>query len=126
MSVSSRTVYSVAYRQVSRATLTSHFYPECCPGWKRFHSHNCNQGMFRYIFFFFFLHFHVHIGSFPYFMIFLFNMYIALCIQTCLNGGTCYKPNQCACPLGWRGHQCQKGNHPNAFYHNFNQHATQF
>ena len=39
-----RTVYSVAYRQVSRATPPSHFYPECCPGWQRFHSHNCNQG----------------------------------------------------------------------------------
>ncbi|XP_055007283.1 epidermal growth factor-like protein 7 [Boleophthalmus pectinirostris] len=24
-----------------------------------------------------------------------------------MNGGTCYKPNHCACPLGWRGYQCQ-------------------
>lgn len=70
-----KTVYSVAYKQVSRAALHSHLYPECCPGWKRFYSHNCNQ---------------------------------AICTQTCMNGGTCFKPNQCACPLGWRGHQCQK------------------
>lgn len=41
-----RTVYRVAYRQVSRAAPTSHFYTECCPGWRRFHSHNCNQGNF--------------------------------------------------------------------------------
>ncbi|KAA8584374.1 hypothetical protein FQN60_008159 [Etheostoma spectabile] len=38
-----KTVYSVAYRQVSRAAPPSHFYSECCPGWQRFHSHNCNQ-----------------------------------------------------------------------------------
>lgn len=70
-----KTVYSVAYKQVSTAALHSHLYQECCPGWKRFHSHNCNQ---------------------------------AVCTQTCMNGGTCYKPDQCACPLGWRGQQCQK------------------
>ncbi|KAG7498258.1 epidermal growth factor 7 [Solea senegalensis] len=69
-----KTVYSVAYRQVSRVTSPSHFYPECCPGWRRFHSHNCNQ---------------------------------AVCPQSCINGGTCFKPNQCACPLGWTGQQCQ-------------------
>ncbi|XP_019937078.2 epidermal growth factor-like protein 7 [Paralichthys olivaceus] len=69
-----KTVYSVAYRQVSRLTSPSHFYPECCPGWQRLHSHNCNQ---------------------------------AVCGQTCVNGGTCLRPNQCACPLGWTGHQCQ-------------------
>ncbi|XP_040914186.1 epidermal growth factor-like protein 7 [Toxotes jaculatrix] len=69
-----KTVYSVAYRQVSRVTSPSHFYPECCPGWRRFHSHNCNQ---------------------------------AVCGQACVNGGTCLRPNQCACPLGWTGHQCQ-------------------
>ncbi|XP_040013794.1 epidermal growth factor-like protein 7 [Xiphias gladius] len=68
------TVYSVAYRQVSRVASPSHFYPECCPGWRRFHSHNCNQ---------------------------------AVCGQACVNGGTCLRPNQCACPLGWTGHQCQ-------------------
>lgn len=70
-----KTIYSVAYKQVSAAAQHSHFYSDCCPGWKRFHSHNCNQ---------------------------------AVCAQTCLNGGTCYKPDQCACPFGWRGHQCQK------------------
>ncbi|KAM9338321.1 epidermal growth factor-like protein 7 [Symphorus nematophorus] len=70
-----KTVYSVAYRQVSRAAAPpSHFYPECCPGWRRFHSHNCNQ---------------------------------AVCGQPCANGGACLRPNQCACPLGWTGHQCQ-------------------
>ncbi|XP_029371121.1 epidermal growth factor-like protein 7 [Echeneis naucrates] len=69
-----KTVYSVAYRQVSRAASTSHSYLECCPGWRRLHSHNCNQ---------------------------------AVCGQACLNGGTCLRPNQCSCPLGWTGHQCQ-------------------
>uniref|UniRef100_A0A3Q1H489 EGF-like-domain, multiple 7 n=1 Tax=Acanthochromis polyacanthus TaxID=80966 RepID=A0A3Q1H489_9TELE len=69
-----KTTYLVAYRQVSRAASPSHFYAECCPGWRRFHSHNCNQ---------------------------------AVCGQPCLNGGTCLRPNQCACPLGWTGRQCQ-------------------
>ncbi|XP_028829220.1 epidermal growth factor-like protein 7 [Denticeps clupeoides] len=69
-----KTVYRVSYRQVSRAGPLSHYYPECCPGWQRFHSHNCNQ---------------------------------AVCVQSCVNGGTCHKPNQCACPLGWTGRYCQ-------------------
>ncbi|XP_028272979.1 epidermal growth factor-like protein 7 [Parambassis ranga] len=69
-----KTTYSVAYRQVSRTVSSAHFYPECCPGWRRFHSHNCNQ---------------------------------AVCGQPCVNGGTCLRPNQCACPLGWTGPQCQ-------------------
>ncbi|XP_013874821.1 epidermal growth factor-like protein 7 [Austrofundulus limnaeus] len=69
-----RTTYSLAYRQVSRAVPASHLYPECCPGWRRFHSHNCNQ---------------------------------AVCEQPCGNGGTCLKPNKCACPLGWTGPQCR-------------------
>ncbi|KAJ4926175.1 hypothetical protein JOQ06_008358 [Pogonophryne albipinna] len=69
-----KTVYSVAYRQVSRAAPSSGFYSECCPGWRRFHSHHCNQ---------------------------------AVCGTACENGGTCLRPNQCACPLGWTGHQCQ-------------------
>ncbi|XP_030625685.1 epidermal growth factor-like protein 7 isoform X2 [Chanos chanos] len=68
-----RTVYKVSYRQVSRAHSLSHYYPQCCPGWRRFHSHNCNQ----------------------------------VCMQACLNGGTCLKPNHCACPMGWMGHLCQ-------------------
>ncbi|XP_078145652.1 epidermal growth factor-like protein 7 isoform X3 [Centroberyx gerrardi] len=72
-----KTVYRVAYRQVSRAAPRSHSsYPECCPGWRRLHSHNCNQ---------------------------------AVCGQACVNGGTCLRPNHCACPLGWTGHQCQTG-----------------
>ncbi|XP_054467923.1 epidermal growth factor-like protein 7 [Anoplopoma fimbria] len=70
-----KTVYSVAYRQVSRAAPPSQIYSaECCPGWRRFHSHNCNQ---------------------------------AVCGQPCVNGGTCLRPNQCACPPGWTGPQCQ-------------------
>ncbi|KAM3599442.1 uncharacterized protein V6R79_005659 [Siganus canaliculatus] len=69
-----KTVYSVAYRQVTRSAPPLHFYPECCPGWRRFHSHNCNQ---------------------------------AVCGQVCVNGGTCSRPNHCACPLGWTGNQCQ-------------------
>lgn len=35
----------------------------------------------------------------------------AMCDQACENGGTCLRPNQCACPLGWTGHQCQTGKH---------------
>uniref|UniRef100_A0A3B5L4U4 Uncharacterized protein n=1 Tax=Xiphophorus couchianus TaxID=32473 RepID=A0A3B5L4U4_9TELE len=69
-----KTTYSLAYRQVSRIASASHFYPDCCPGWRRFHSHNCNQ---------------------------------ALCAEPCANGGTCLKPNKCACPPGWTGHRCQ-------------------
>ncbi|XP_014823969.1 PREDICTED: epidermal growth factor-like protein 7 isoform X1 [Poecilia mexicana] len=69
-----KTTYSLAYRQVSRIESASHFYPDCCPGWRRFHSHNCNQ---------------------------------ALCAEPCANGGTCLKPNKCACPPGWTGHRCQ-------------------
>ncbi|KAM4634410.1 epidermal growth factor-like protein 7 [Polymixia lowei] len=40
-----KTVYRTAYRQASRAAPRSHVYPECCPGWRRFHSHNCNQAV---------------------------------------------------------------------------------
>ncbi|KAL0965239.1 hypothetical protein UPYG_G00278590 [Umbra pygmaea] len=40
-----KTVYRVAYRQVTRAAPISHIYPECCPGWRRLHSHNCNQAV---------------------------------------------------------------------------------
>ncbi|KAJ8261352.1 hypothetical protein COCON_G00170750 [Conger conger] len=39
-----KTVYRVSYRQVNRVP-ASHFYPECCPGWRRVHSHNCNQAV---------------------------------------------------------------------------------
>ncbi|XP_036385042.1 epidermal growth factor-like protein 7 isoform X2 [Megalops cyprinoides] len=38
-----KTVYRVSYRQVNRVAAVSHSYPECCPGWRRVHSHNCNQ-----------------------------------------------------------------------------------
>uniref|UniRef100_A0A3P9QAG8 EGF-like-domain, multiple 7 n=1 Tax=Poecilia reticulata TaxID=8081 RepID=A0A3P9QAG8_POERE len=71
-----KTTYSLAYRQVSRIESASHFYPDCCPGWRRFHSHNCNQ---------------------------------ALCAEPCANGGTCLKPNKCACTPGWTAHRCQTG-----------------
>ncbi|KAJ8404460.1 hypothetical protein AAFF_G00337270 [Aldrovandia affinis] len=68
-----KTVYRVSYRQVNRVA-ASHSYPECCPGWRRVHSHSCNQ---------------------------------ALCTLACVNGGTCLRPNHCACPLGWAGRHCQ-------------------
>ncbi|XP_061822502.1 epidermal growth factor-like protein 7 isoform X1 [Nerophis lumbriciformis] len=69
-----KTVYTLAYRQVSRVASVSNYYPECCPGWRRFHSLNCNQ---------------------------------AVCDRTCVNGGACLRPDQCACPPGWTGHRCQ-------------------
>ncbi|XP_046900698.1 epidermal growth factor-like protein 7 [Hypomesus transpacificus] len=69
-----KTVYRLSYRQVTKATPLAHIYPECCPGWRRLHSHNCNQ---------------------------------AVCGEACVNGGTCLRPNHCACPLGWTGRLCQ-------------------
>lgn len=33
----------------------------------------------------------------------------AVCGQTCMNGGTCLRPNHCGCPLGWTGPRCQLG-----------------
>lgn len=33
----------------------------------------------------------------------------ALCNPVCRNGGTCIKPNICACPSGFYGSQCQIG-----------------
>uniref|UniRef100_A0A8C7XAN5 EGF-like-domain, multiple 7 n=1 Tax=Oryzias sinensis TaxID=183150 RepID=A0A8C7XAN5_9TELE len=80
-----KTTYSLAYRQVSRTVSTSHSVPECCPGWRRLHSTNCNQ---------------------------------AVCRHLCINGGTCQRPNLCACPPGWTGDRCQtdvdecSGKHP--------------
>ncbi|XP_061554876.1 epidermal growth factor-like protein 7 [Phycodurus eques] len=68
-----KTVYTVAYRLVSRVAYSSNFYPECCPGWRRFHSLNCNQ---------------------------------AVCDDDCLNGGSCLRPERCACPPGWTGRHC--------------------
>ncbi|MGH0125823.1 UNVERIFIED_CONTAM: hypothetical protein FKN15_024991 [Acipenser sinensis] len=32
----------------------------------------------------------------------------AVCAKPCLNGGTCVKPNRCACPPGWTGSYCRK------------------
>ncbi|TRY64911.1 hypothetical protein DNTS_024602 [Danionella cerebrum] len=40
-----KTIYRVSYRQVSRVSPNLHTYPECCPGWRRMHSHNCNQAV---------------------------------------------------------------------------------
>ncbi|CAL8277343.1 unnamed protein product [Merluccius merluccius] len=43
-----KTVYRVAYRLVSRtepASAHHSSYLDCCPGWQRFHSHNCNQAV---------------------------------------------------------------------------------
>ncbi|KAK7143168.1 hypothetical protein R3I93_014362 [Phoxinus phoxinus] len=69
-----KTIYRVSYRQVSRAAPNLHIYPECCPGWRRIHSHDCNQ---------------------------------AVCEKTCVNGGSCIRPNHCSCPRGWTGRYCQ-------------------
>uniref|UniRef100_A0A673H0B0 Epidermal growth factor-like protein 7 n=1 Tax=Sinocyclocheilus rhinocerous TaxID=307959 RepID=A0A673H0B0_9TELE len=71
-----KTIYRVSYRQVSRAAPNVHIYPECCPGWRRMHSHNCNQ---------------------------------VVCEQSCANGGSCVRPNHCACLKGWTGPYCQTG-----------------
>uniref|UniRef100_A0A8D3BWQ1 EGF-like domain-containing protein n=1 Tax=Scophthalmus maximus TaxID=52904 RepID=A0A8D3BWQ1_SCOMX len=83
MAAVTATVYAVAYRQVSRVTPPSHSYPECCPGWRRFHSHNCNRG---------------NLGQ---------GVNLTLCGDACVNGGTCLRPDQCACPPGWTGRRCQ-------------------
>ncbi|XP_024002803.1 epidermal growth factor-like protein 7 isoform X1 [Salvelinus sp. IW2-2015] len=95
-----KTVYRVAYRQVTRAVPVSHSYPECCPGWRRLHSHNCNQGNKG-----------LHSPSIPYVCMFIFDYFSlsspAVCGQSCVNGGTCLRPNHCACPLGWMGRHCQ-------------------
>lgn len=40
----------------------------------------------------------------------------ALCNPVCLNGGTCMKPNICACPSGFYGSQCQIGNTVMKYY----------
>ncbi|XP_048874866.1 epidermal growth factor-like protein 7 isoform X1 [Brienomyrus brachyistius] len=40
-----KTMYRVSYRQVSLTVPVSYSYPECCPGWRRFYSHNCNQAV---------------------------------------------------------------------------------
>nr|AAS99349.1 EGF-like-domain multiple 7 [Danio rerio] len=69
-----KTIYKVSYRQVTRAAPNLQIYPECCPGWRRMHSHNCNQ---------------------------------AVCEQSCANGGSCVRPNHCACLRGWTGRFCQ-------------------
>ncbi|KAI4892982.1 hypothetical protein NFI96_019747, partial [Prochilodus magdalenae] len=69
-----KTVYKVSYRQVTRVEPSAPLHPQCCPGWRRLHSHNCNH---------------------------------AVCVQTCVNGGSCVRPNHCTCPAGWTGGHCQ-------------------
>lgn len=95
-----RTAYSVRYRQVSKAAPSSHFYPECCPGWRRLHSHHCNQG-------------NQALHVFMYYQIrTVWSLRLplaAVCVKPCVNGGTCIRPNLCACPPGWEGYQCQTG-----------------
>lgn len=39
------------------------------------------------------------------------------CKPVCLNGGTCIKPNVCACPSGFYGSQCQIGTSQNCIYY---------
>lgn len=100
-----RTAYSVRYRQVSKAAPSSHFYPECCPGWRRLHSHHCNQGnQTRGITV-------LCISKSEYLSkcVTIEISLAAICVKPCVNGGTCVRPNLCACPLGWKGYQCQTG-----------------
>ena len=33
----------------------------------------------------------------------------ALCMQHCLNGGTCSQPDVCECKPGWIGDGCETG-----------------
>uniref|UniRef100_A0A8C7XAL1 EGF-like-domain, multiple 7 n=1 Tax=Oryzias sinensis TaxID=183150 RepID=A0A8C7XAL1_9TELE len=105
-----KTTYSLAYRQVSRTVSTSHSVPECCPGWRRLHSTNCNQGR-------------MHSQQKSYLKMSLFQSLSnwegsAVCRHLCINGGTCQRPNLCACPPGWTGDRCQtdvdecSGKHP--------------
>uniref|UniRef100_A0A3B3VZH5 EGF-like-domain, multiple 7 n=1 Tax=Poecilia latipinna TaxID=48699 RepID=A0A3B3VZH5_9TELE len=108
-----KTTYSLAYRQVSRIESASHFYPDCCPGWRRFHSHNCNQeNTFTSPQYGLPSRFKVIIMNQLCVFCFFFNECFrmcskALCAEPCANGGTCLKPNKCACPPGWTGHRCQ-------------------
>lgn len=60
----------------------------------------------------------------------------AVCGQACMNGGTCIRPNQCACLLGWMGPQCQTGKQthtnahllaqPHEFYVHIQKHMNEF
>lgn len=34
----------------------------------------------------------------------------AFCEEGCRYGGTCVAPNKCACPSGFTGSHCEKGN----------------
>ncbi|XP_047661349.1 epidermal growth factor-like protein 7 isoform X2 [Tachysurus fulvidraco] len=119
-----KTVYKVSYRQVSRLELSSHIYPECCPGWRRVHSLSCNHGntpkdtkmpwlhLYRYVGKHCFLVF-TAANQLPIFckVCVCAGVYVyvstAVCVQACLNGGSCTRPNHCACPVGWTGRYCQ-------------------
>lgn len=39
----------------------------------------------------------------------LFVCNVAICNRACQNGGTCYSPHRCACPLGFSGSDCRFG-----------------
>lgn len=81
---------------MSKAAPSSPVYPECCPGWRRLHSHHCNQGNQAR-----------RVGGLRFTLI--LKSLAAVCGKPCVNGGTCVRPNLCACPLGWRGYHCQTG-----------------
>ena len=34
---------------------------------------------------------------------------IAVCSPSCVNGGSCIRPNTCSCRAGWTGSACQTG-----------------
>ncbi|XP_076836383.1 epidermal growth factor-like protein 7 isoform X1 [Brachyhypopomus gauderio] len=112
-----KTVYTVSYRQVSRAGPS--FYQQCCPGWQRLHSHHCNHGE---------EHLCVSPPSMPhnptghwlnctvfsssnhtliYHVSLSRTLSTAVCTQECVNGGSCVRPNNCACTIGWTGRYCQ-------------------
>lgn len=38
----------------------------------------------------------------------MYNNFLALCKQNCLNGGICRSPGKCACPNGYTGPSCER------------------
>ena len=39
----------------------------------------------------------------------VFIFIVAVCTDSCLNGGMCAEPNVCECAPGWIGDQCGTG-----------------